>query len=144
MTDEHFLQIFAFLDARTLTLAQLVCRRWRVLADDHTLWRDLCHAFLSIDNLPRLLPATTADAAPPLPANKQEVGDNCEDELNDSEGGDDDGEEGEEEGAGGGKAKKEAMSPRASWNKEDFRLERFGLAAVPANWKVLHRRFCVR
>ena len=40
---ELSLQIFNLLPATALLICALVCRRWNVLANDQTLWRNLCH-----------------------------------------------------------------------------------------------------
>ncbi|KAH0830744.1 WD40-repeat-containing domain protein [Lanmaoa asiatica] len=41
---ELSLQIFASLPATALLNCTLVCKRWNLLANDQTLWRNLCHA----------------------------------------------------------------------------------------------------
>lgn len=38
------MQIFTLLPATTLLNCALVCKRWNLLANDQTLWRNLCHA----------------------------------------------------------------------------------------------------
>ncbi|KII88226.1 hypothetical protein PLICRDRAFT_110866 [Plicaturopsis crispa FD-325 SS-3] len=40
---ELALQIFSYLSADSLLECTTINRRWRVLADDQTLWKDLCH-----------------------------------------------------------------------------------------------------
>ena len=39
---EVALEVFSYLPYQSLLTCALVCRRWRVLADDQSLWKNLC------------------------------------------------------------------------------------------------------
>ena len=60
---EVALHIFSYLPPKTLLQCGLVCRRWRTLADDYTLWKRLCAIkgwhWKNPPSRPRLQPSTS-------------------------------------------------------------------------------------
>lgn len=55
LPDEVLMQIFRFLDARSLLACASTCRRWELIANDNSLWKELYCAYFDREQPPSSL-----------------------------------------------------------------------------------------